>query len=46
MNVIHAYSQRETSRRQKCTALKGDMQGRGGFFADWQSAENEEATPR
>ena len=27
----------------KSTALKGDMQGGEDFFADWQSAENEEA---
>ncbi len=28
----------------KSTALKGDMQGRRRiFFADWQSAEDEEA---
>ncbi len=27
----------------KSTALKGDMQKGGDFFADWQSAENEEA---
>ena len=30
----------------KSTALKGDMQESGDFFADWQSAENEEGTPR
>ena len=27
----------------KSTALKGDMQKGGDFFADWQSAEKEEA---
>ena len=30
----------------KGTALKGDMQGGGRFFVDWQSAENEEERVR